>query len=80
VPLKLPERFAAESRSSRLCTAGSGFAVICRISRRRLSRLLASSEVPCLYPVETFEDGAALLRQCEAMGLEAICSLVKILE
>jgi len=29
------------------------------------------SEVPCLHLVETFEDGGDLLRQREAMGLEA---------
>ena len=42
--------------------------------RRRLTRLLARSDVPCLYLVETFEDGDALLRQCEALGLEGIVS------
>jgi bifunctional non-homologous end joining protein LigD len=42
--------------------------------RRRLTRLLARSEVPCLYLVDTFEDGPALLRQCEAMGLEGVVS------
>jgi ATP-dependent DNA ligase len=36
--------------------------------------LLARSNVPCLYLVDTFEDGGALLRQCEAMGLEGIVS------
>src|SRR5262245_17139875 len=42
--------------------------------RRRLTRLLARSDVPCLYLVETFENGAALLRQCEAMGFEGVVS------
>jgi bifunctional non-homologous end joining protein LigD len=42
--------------------------------RRRLTRLLARSDVPCLHLVETFEDGSTLLRQCEAMGLEGIVS------
>ena len=45
-----------------------------RERRRRLTRLLARSDVPCLYLVDTFEDGGALLRQCEAMGLEGIVS------
>jgi ATP-dependent DNA ligase len=30
--------------------------------------------VLCLYLVETFEDGGALLRQCEAIRLEGIVS------
>jgi bifunctional non-homologous end joining protein LigD len=42
--------------------------------RQRLTRLLARSDVLCLYLVETFEDGAALLRQCEALGLEGVVS------
>lgn len=42
--------------------------------RRRLTRLLARSDVPCLYLVEAFEDGGALLRQCEALGLEGVVS------
>jgi bifunctional non-homologous end joining protein LigD len=42
--------------------------------RRRLTRLLARSDVPCLYLVDTFEDGGALLRQCEAIGLEGVVS------
>ena len=42
--------------------------------RRRLTRLLTRSDVSCLYLVETFEDGAALLRQCEALGLEGVVS------
>jgi bifunctional non-homologous end joining protein LigD len=42
--------------------------------RRRLTRLLARSDVPCLYLVDTFEDGPALLGQCEAMGFEGVVS------
>jgi bifunctional non-homologous end joining protein LigD len=42
--------------------------------RRRLARLLARSDVPCLYLVETFKDGGALLRQCERLGFEGIVS------
>ena len=42
--------------------------------KRRLSRLLSRSDVPCLHLVETFEDGGALLRQCEAMGVEGVVS------
>jgi bifunctional non-homologous end joining protein LigD len=42
--------------------------------RRRLTRLLARSDVPCLHLVEAFEDGDALLRQCEALGLEGVVS------
>jgi bifunctional non-homologous end joining protein LigD len=42
--------------------------------RRRLTRLITRSDVPCLYLVEAFEDGGALLRQCEAIGLEGVVS------
>jgi bifunctional non-homologous end joining protein LigD len=42
--------------------------------RRRLTRLLAKSDVPCLYLVETFEHGGALLRRCDAMGFEGVVS------
>jgi ATP-dependent DNA ligase len=42
--------------------------------RRRLTRLPARADVPCLYLVDTFEDGGALLRHCEAIGLEDVVS------
>jgi bifunctional non-homologous end joining protein LigD len=42
--------------------------------RRRLTRLLSRSDVPCLHLVEAFEDGGALFRQCEAMGVEGVVS------
>src|SRR5262249_28308369 len=45
-----------------------------RERRRRLVRLVGRAEIPCLHLVETFEDGAALLRAAEQHGLEGIVS------
>jgi bifunctional non-homologous end joining protein LigD len=42
--------------------------------RRRLSRLVSRSEVPCLHLVEAFDDGAKLLATAERMRLEGIVS------
>jgi len=40
--------------------------------RRRLVRLVGRADIPCLHLVETFEDGAALLRAAERHGLEGV--------
>ena len=42
--------------------------------KRRLVRLTGRVEIPCLHLVETFDDGAALLRAAERHGLEGIVS------
>ena len=42
--------------------------------RRRLDRLLARSEIPCLHLVEAFDDGVKLLEAAERMQLEGIVS------
>jgi ATP-dependent DNA ligase len=42
--------------------------------RRRLSRLINRSDVPCLHLVEAFDDGAKLLATAERMKLEGIVS------
>ena len=42
--------------------------------RRRLVRLVGRSDIPCPHLVETFEDGAALLRAAERHGLEGVVS------
>jgi ATP-dependent DNA ligase len=42
--------------------------------RRRLVRLVGGADIPCLHLVETFKDGAALLRAAERHGLEGIVS------
>src|SRR6476660_4956140 len=42
--------------------------------KRRLVRLIGRAEIPCLHLVETFDDGPALLRAAEQLGLEGIVS------
>jgi ATP-dependent DNA ligase len=42
--------------------------------RRRLNRLLKRAKVPCLYLVEAFDDGQALLEAAERHGLEGVVS------
>jgi bifunctional non-homologous end joining protein LigD len=41
--------------------------------RRRLVRLVARAEIPCLHLAATFEDGLRLLLAAERHGLEAPC-------
>jgi bifunctional non-homologous end joining protein LigD len=45
-----------------------------RDRRRRLERLLARAEIPCLHLVEAFDDGPALFTAAERHGLEGIVS------
>jgi bifunctional non-homologous end joining protein LigD len=42
--------------------------------RRRLVRLVGRADIPRLHLVETFEDGAVLLRAAERHGLEGVVS------
>jgi bifunctional non-homologous end joining protein LigD len=47
--------------------------------RRRLQRLLGRSDIPCLYLMPSFEDGAQLLTTAEQFHLEGVVSNVAIL-
>ena len=40
----------------------------------RLKRLVARSDIPCLHPVESFDDGVKLLKTAERVLLEGIVS------
>ena len=42
--------------------------------KRRLARLIARSDIPCLHLVEAFDDGVKLLETAERMQLEGIVS------
>jgi len=42
--------------------------------KRRLARLVARAEIPCMHVVEWFGDGAHLLKRCESLGFEGIVS------
>ena len=42
--------------------------------KRRLMRLVARADIPCLHLLQTFDDGEALLAAAERHGLEGIVS------